>query len=464
MRETNSLAGMVLREMGLEAGQVVHAVEQVVGRGETPPANKPELAPPLKQAIELSVDEARLLGHQYIGTEHLMLGLIRQGESTAIDVMRSLDLDLKQVRAELARTILQGQAMAQQKLPELSFETETPKNPLTPLHFDLTQEAEEGKLDPLIGRQQIIDRILQILGRRAKHNPILVGEPGVGKRAIVRGLALRMAEWQVPPDLWQRRLLVVDGNLPTSVVYRTLIQERVAKALDEAARANAIIFIDNIHKLITAAGTNIEFANVIKFALMRDDIQVIGATTPAYFQKYIDGEAAREWHLQAIHVKEASLEETTQILQGMKPRYEAHHQLPIEEDALNAAAHLAARYVTDRVLPGKAIDLLDEAGSYARMHNMPNVTEVRDTYRKLRRVKKAKQEAQEAQHTDDALELRQQEMDLEAKLAELRETLHNAGHETSVTLENVAEVASMWTGIPASQMIDEERARLRGTQ
>ncbi|MCC6455338.1 MAG: AAA family ATPase [Caldilineaceae bacterium] len=466
VREENGMVLTVLRELGVEPGQIIHTVERTAGHSQTPPTHKPTLTETSKRVIELSVDEARLMGHHYIGTEHLLLGLVRQGESLAVKVLQAVGLDLDKVRTQMARAILlkqaQGKAEARGSLLE-AVDPSSPPIPLGPLRHDLTEAAQEGKLDPLIGRQEELERIIQILGRRTKNNPILVGEPGVGKRAIVRGLAQRMVNGEVSLSLLNRRLLVLDaGNFVVSIIYRELVEQRLHKVLAEGASSRSILFIDNVHRIVTAAGTDVDIANVFKLALNRGELQIIGATTPSQYAKHISADVAREWYVQPVEIKEASLEETIAILKGVKFRYEDHHQLSITDEALNVAAHLAARYATDGFLPEKAIDLLDESSSYARMHNAANENSLREALLELKEVKKKKQEAVEEQRFDDAIDLRYREVELEAKIAALREHGSTAINQPKLTLEEIAQVVSLRTGVPRDRLIAEERNRLQG--
>jgi ATP-dependent Clp protease ATP-binding subunit ClpC len=466
VREENGMAVTVLRELGVEPGQIIHTVERTAGRSQTPPTHKPTLTEHSKRVIELSVDEARLMGHHYIGTEHLLLGLVRHGDNLAIKVLQALELNLDKVRTQVARAILLRQAQERSEVTRPSLEPVDPQSPLTPLNllrYDLTEAAQEGKLDPLIGRQEELERIIQILGRRTKNNPILVGEPGVGKRALVKGLAQRMINGQVPLSLLNRRLLVLDaGNFVVSIIYRELVEQRLKKVLAEGASSNSILFIDNVHRIVSAAGTDVEVANVFKLALNRGELQIIGATTPSQYAKHINTDVAREWYLQPVEIKEASLEETIEILRGMKFRYEKHHQLSITDEALNVATHLAARYVTDGFLPDKAIDLMDESSSYVRMHNTANEALIREALLELKEVKKKKQEALEEQRFEDAIALRYREAELEAKLSKLGESGSEASNQPKVTLEDIAEVISLRTGVPRDRLISEERTRLQG--
>ncbi len=458
VREENGVAVKVLRELGVEPVQVIRAVERTVGRGERPPFGKPTLAPRTKRVIELAVDEARLMGHHYIGTEHLLLGLVREGEGIAVNVLRGLGINLDRVRTQTARNILQTQAQSKEKQKKES------KTPLVDqLGFDLTAAAEEGKLDPVIGRQTEIERMIQILSRRTKNNPALIGEPGVGKTAIVEGLAQRIIEGNVPEPLLNRRLLMLDvGSLVAGTMYRGQFEERLKKVIEEIIQSGAILFIDEVHMLVGAgaAGSSVDAANILKPALSRGELQVIGATTLDEYRKYIESDAALERRFQPILVAEPSIEETVLILRGVKSRYEDHHKLLITDEAVNAAAHLAARYVPDRFMPDKAIDLIDEAGSRVRMYKAPYAANLRETFMNLKKLQKLKEEALETQRFDDAIDLRYREVELEARLTELREGWNEAANQPKVTPEDIAEVVAMWTGVPVSRIAGEERERL----
>ncbi len=458
VREENGVAVKVLRELGVEPNQVIRAVERTVGRGERPPFGKPTLAPRTKRVIELAVDEARLMGHHYIGTEHLLLGLVREGEGIAVNVLRGLGINLDRVRTQTARNILQTQAQSKEKQKK---ESKTPL--MDQLGYDLTAAAEEGKLDPVIGRQSEIERLIQILSRRTKNNPALIGEPGVGKTAIVEGLAQRIIEGDVPEPLLNKRLLMLDvGSLVAGTMYRGQFEERLKKVIEEVIQSASILFIDEVHMLVGAgaAGSSVDAANILKPALSRGELQVIGATTLDEYRKHIESDAALERRFQPILVGEPSIEETVAILKGVRARYEDHHKLLITDEAIDAAAHLAARYVPDRFMPDKAIDLIDEAGSRVRMYKAPYAANLRETFINLKKLQKQKEEALDTQRFDDAIDLRYREVELEAKLAELREGWNEAANQPKVTASDIAEVVAMWTGVPVSRIAGEERERL----
>jgi ATP-dependent Clp protease ATP-binding subunit ClpC len=408
--------------------------------------------------IELAVDEARLMGHHYIGTEHLLLGLVREGEGIAVNVLRGLGINLDRVRTQTARNILQSQAQSKDKQKKES------KTPLVDqLGYDMTAAAEEGKLDPVVGRQPEIERVIQILSRRTKNNPALIGEPGVGKTAIVEGLAQRIIDGDVPEPLLNKRLLMLDvGSLVAGTMYRGQFEERLKKVIEEVVTSQSILFIDEVHMLVGAgaAGSSVDAANILKPALSRGELQVIGATTLDEYRKHVESDAALERRFQPILVAEPSVEETIEILRGVRSRYEEHHKLIITDEALHSAAHLAARYVPDRFMPDKAIDLIDEAGSRVRMYKAPYAANLRETFMSLRKLQKEKEEAMDTQRYDDAIDLRYREVELEARINELREGWNEAANQPKVTAEDIAEVVAMWTGVPVSRIAGEERERL----
>jgi ATP-dependent Clp protease ATP-binding subunit ClpC len=430
-----------------------------VGRGERVPFGKPSLAPRTKRVIELAVDEARLMGHHYIGTEHLLLGLVREGDGIAVNVLRSLGVNLDKVRTQTARSILQSQTQLSKDKPKT--ERKTPM--MDQLGLDLTAQAEEGKLDPVIGREKEIERVIQILSRRTKNNPALIGEPGVGKTAIVEGLAQRIIMGNVPEPLLNKRVLMLDvGSLVAGTMYRGQFEERLKKVIDEIKATSSILFIDEVHMLVGAgaAGSAVDAANILKPALSRGELQCIGATTLDEYRKHIEGDAALERRFQPVQVVEPSIDETIEILRGIKDAYEEHHKLAISDDAIYAAATLSARYVPDRFLPDKAIDLIDEASSRVRMYKAPYARSLRDTFANLRSLQKEKEEALNTQRYDDAIDLRYREVELEHELEQMRMGWESVGNRPSVSADDIAEVVAMWTGIPVTRIAGEESARL----
>ena len=458
VKEENGLASKILREVGATPAEVVRHVERMAPRNPRPPFGKPALTPRTKRVIELAVEEARQMGHPYIGTEHLLLGLVREDEGIAAEVLRSVGASMDKIRQQTTRTMLENQ------LQEKSTKKSESKTPLTDqLGFDLTAHAEEGKLDPVIGREKEIERVIQILSRRTKNNPALIGEPGVGKTAIVEGLAQRIIDGDVPETLIDKRVLMLDvGSLVAGTMYRGQFEERMKKVIEEITNSDAILFIDEVHMLVGAgsAGSSVDAANLLKPALARGELQCIGATTLDEYRKYIEGDASLERRFQPVLVDEPTIEQTIEILRGVRKMYEAHHQLKIGDDALQAAARLSARYVPDRFLPDKAIDLMDEAASRVRMYKLPYATTLRDTFRELKTTQKAKDEAVEAKRYDDALELRHHEIEIERQLEQLRKGWQEAAPQPTVSEDDIAEVVGMWTGIPMIRLVGEETARL----
>ena len=459
VREENGVAVKVLQELGVEGSHVVRAIERTVGRGERMPIGKPNLAPRTKRVLELAIDEARLMGHHYIGAEHILLGLVREGDGIADNVLRSLGVNLGKLRTQTARSILQSQTQLTKE--KQKAERKTPM--LDQLGLDLTALAEEGKLDRVIGREKEIERVVQILCRRTKNNPALIGEPGVGKTAIVEGLAQRIVEGNVPELLLNKRVLTLDvGSLVAGTMYRGQFEERLKKVIEEIKNTASILFIDEVHMLVGAgsAGSAVDAANILKPALSRGELQCIGATTLDEYRRYIEGDAALERRFQPVQVFEPTIEETVEILRGVKGAYETHHKLEITEDAIHAAATLAARYVVDRFLPDKAIDVIDEAASRVRMYKAPYARNLRETFVTLKSLQKEKEEALNTQRYDDAIDLRYREVELEHELDQLRMGWEDVDNRPKVMAEDVAEVVSMWTGIPLMRIAGEESARL----
>lgn len=455
-REESGVAARVLKDLGVEPKALRKGVEEMIGRGERKVLAKIALTPRTKRVIELAVDEARRLGHHYIGTEHLLLGLAREGEGIAVDVLKSLGVNLDRLRTETVRIMMESPDRPQGK----KGETQTPL--IDQLGIDLTAWAEEGKLDPVIGRQKEIERVIQILSRRTKNNPALIGEPGVGKTAIVEGLAQLIASGQAPKELLNRSLVMLDvGSLVAGTIYRGQFEERLKRVIGEIKDSNSILFIDELHMIVGAgaAGSSVDAANILKPALGRGELQCIGATTLDEYRKHVEGDASLERRFQPILVEEPTIDETIEILRGIKERYEEHHNLEITDEALKQAAHLSARYVPDRHLPDKAIDLVDEASSRVRMYKMPPLPQLQGALNELQEIRQKKEEAFRAQRYEEAANLRDQEMELSEELRQLR-----LGSEEvelpKVTAEDIAEVVSMWTGVPVTRIAGEESERL----
>ncbi len=463
IREEGGVAGRVLRELGLEEHRVQAMVERLSGVGTRTPFTKIELSPSTKRILELAVDEARRMGQHYISTEHLLLGMVRQNEGVAMDVMRKFGISAEQVRRQTRRMLKENPVSAGER-PSKSGKKEKSKTPLVDqLATDLTALADEQKLDPVIGRNTEIERVIQILARRTKNNPALMGEPGVGKTAIVEGLAQRIVEGHVPEVLYNKRVLQLDvGSLVAGTMYRGQFEERLKRVIEELKSSDAILFIDEVHMLVGAgsAGSAVDAANILKPALSRGELQCIGATTLDEYRKHIESDAALERRFQPVRVEEPTPDESIKILQGIKSAYEKHHNLVITEEAITAAVNLSTRYVTDRFLPDKAIDLIDEGSSRVRMYRASQPPDVREAYETLRRLREERNSLVESGRFEDAGQIREEEEEVQRQLDELRVGDTEDKETLLVTAEDIAEVLSMWTGIPIIQLTAEESARL----
>src|SRR3990170_19560 len=418
-----------------------------------------------EQVLQFAIEEARRMGHHYIGTEHLLLGLVRQGEGVAIEVLRRLGVTPEQVRRQTRRILQESPARRPPAQTTGSPPREQqPKTPLVDqLAIDLTTKAEEGKLDPVIGREVEIERVIQVLARRTKNNPALIGEPGVGKTAIVEGLAQRIVAGETPEPLLGKRVLQLDvGSLVAGTMYRGQFEERLKRVIEELKQSEAILFIDEVHMLVGAgsAGSSVDAANILKPALSRGELQVIGATTLDEYRKYIESGAALERRFQPVMVEEPSIEETIDILRGVKGPYENHHKLVITDEAIEAAAYLSSRYVTDRFLPDKAIDLIDESASRVRMYKSPEAHTLKRMMTELKETRAAHAVALEEARLDDAQELVMRESDVEEKLTQMRAGWQRSEDSPRVTPDDIAEVVAMWTGVPVMQIAQEESERL----
>jgi ATP-dependent Clp protease ATP-binding subunit ClpC len=466
IREEGGVAGRVLRELGLEADRVQEIVERLTGPGQYR-GGKLDLSPGTQQVLEYAVEEARRMGHHYIGTEHLLLGLVRYGEGIALDVLRKLGVTPEQIRRQTRRVLQESTATRRTstggEAKSARSEQARPKTPMVDqLATDLTALAEDGKLDPVIGRQMEIERVIQILARRTKNNPALIGEPGVGKTAIVEGLAQRIIEGDVPGPLLDKRVLQLDvGSLVAGTMYRGQFEERLKRVIEELKSSGAILFIDEVHMLVGAgaAGSSVDAANILKPALSRGELQVIGATTLDEYRKHIESDAALERRFQPVIVEEPTISETIDILRGVRSAYEEHHRLTISDEALEAAAHLSARYVTERFLPDKAIDLIDESSSRVRMYKSPAAKTAKELTAQLREIRQNHALALEDGRHDDAQDYLERQENLERQLERLR-TGWDRSNSPVVTAEDIAEVVSMWTGVPVMQIAQEESLRL----
>lgn len=466
IREEGGVAGRVLRELGLNADRVQEIIERITGPGRAR-SGKLDLSPGTQQVLEYAVEEARQMGHHYIGTEHILLGLVRYDEGIAMDVLRRLGVTPEQIRRQTRRVLQESTAARRTSTSrERSSSRKEPAKSKTPmvdqLATDLTGLAEEGKLDPVIGRQMEIERVIQILARRTKNNPALIGEPGVGKTAIVEGLAQRIIEGYIPAPLLGKRVLQLDvGSLVAGTMYRGQFEERLKRVIDELKASESILFIDEVHMLVGAgaAGSSVDAANILKPALSRGELQVIGATTLDEYRKHIESDAALERRFQPVVVEEPTVEESLDILRGVRSAYEEHHRLTISDEALDAAVHLSSRYVTERYLPDKAIDLIDESSSRVRMYKSPTAQLAKELMDELRDVRSSRALALEDGRNDDAEDYLIRQEDLERELEKLR-TEWDRDSSPTVTADDIAELVAMWTGVPVMQIAQEESQRL----
>ena len=463
--EGTGVAAKVLKSMGVNLKDARIEVEKIIGRGSGFVAVEIPFTPRAKRVLELSLEEARQLGHNYIGTEHLLLGLIREGEGVAARVLENLGVDLSKVRTQVIRML--GETAEVSAGGGGSGRTKTPT--LDEFGSNLTQMAQDGKLDPVVGREKEIERVIQILGRRTKNNPVLIGEPGVGKTAIAEGLAQRISNSDIPDILQEKRVVTLDiGLLVAGTKYRGEFEERLKKIMEEIRTAgNVILVIDEVHTLIGAGAAEgaIDAANILKPALARGELQCIGATTLDEYRKHIERDAALERRFQPVMVGEPSVEETIEILIGLRQRYEEHHKLKIDDEALVAAAKLADRYISDRFLPDKAIDLMDEAGSRVRLINSQLPPAAKELDKELRQALKDKDDAVRKQDFDKAAELRDREIDLKQQIRALSqtkkaETPAEDAPEIRVTEEDIAYIVSSWTGVPVLKITESESVKL----
>ncbi|ABP56703.1 ATP-dependent Clp protease ATP-binding subunit [Salinispora tropica] len=467
IHEGEGVAAKALESLGISLEGVRQQVEEIIGQGQQAPSGHIPFTPRAKKVLELSLREALQLGHNYIGTEHILLGLIREGEGVAAQVLVKLGADLNRVRQQVIQ-LLSGY---QGKEPAAAGTAPGEAAPSTSLVLDqfgrnLTQAAREGKLDPVIGREKEIERVMQVLSRRTKNNPVLIGEPGVGKTAVVEGLSQRIVKGEVPETLKDKQLYTLDlGALVAGSRYRGDFEERLKKVLKEIrTRGDIILFIDEIHTLVGAGAAEgaIDAASILKPMLARGELQTIGATTLDEYRKHLEKDAALERRFQPIQVGEPSLPHTIEILKGLRDRYEAHHRVSITDAALVAAATLADRYISDRFLPDKAIDLIDEAGARMRIRRMTAPPDLRDFDERIAQVRRDKESAIDAQDFERAAQLRDTEKQLLGQKAQ-REKEWKAGDldvVTEVDDEQIAEVLGNWTGIPVYKLTEEETSRL----
>ncbi len=487
--EGTGVAAKVLKSMGVNLKDARVEVEKIIGRGSGFVAVEIPFTPRAKRVLELSLEEARQLGHNYIGTEHLLLGLIREGEGVAARVLENLGVDLAKVRTQVIRMLGETAEVASGSSGKGSTKTPT----LDEFGSNLTQMAAEAKLDPVVGRHNEIDRVIQILGRRTKNNPVLIGEPGVGKTAIAEGLAQRITQGEIPDILEDKRVLTLDiGLLVAGTKYRGEFEERLKKIMEEIRSAgNVILVIDEVHTLIGAGAAEgaIDAANILKPALARGELQCIGATTLDEYRKHIERDAALERRFQPVMVGEPSVVDTIEILKGLRERYEQHHRLKISDEALVAAATLGDRYISDRFLPDKAIDLIDEAGSRVRLLNSKLPPAAKEVDKQLRGVQKEKEDAVRQQDFTKAGELRDKEVELRDQIRSILQARRDdepaaapaaaeaqgssfagiapaddGGTDESraplVTEEDIAQIVASWTGVPVQKLTESESVKL----
>ena len=462
VREGEGIAAKALLALSLSPEKVQQEVESLIGRGQGV-AQTVHYTPRAKKVIELSMDEARKLGHSYVGTEHILLGLIREGEGVAARVLNNLGVSLNKARQQVLQLLGSNESSSNHQNGTTSH-ANTPT--LDSLARDLTSIAREGRLDPVIGRSKEIQRVIEVLSRRTKNNPVLIGEPGVGKTAIAEGLAQQIVNNEVPEILRDKRVMTLDmGTVVAGTKYRGEFEDRLKKVMDEIRQAgNIILFIDELHTLIGAGGAEgaIDASNILKPSLARGELQCIGATTIDEYRKYIEKDAALERRFQPIQVDQPTVDESIQILKGLRDRYEAHHRVSISDEAIIEAVKMSDRYITDRFLPDKAIDVIDEAGSKVRLRSFTTPPNLKELEVKLEEVRKEKDAAVQSQEFEKAASLRDSEQRLREQLDETkRQWKEKQGKENSeVTIEDIANVVSSWTNIPVTRLAQTEADKL----
>jgi len=466
LREEEGLAARVLESLDITVEEVRAQVARIVGQGDEVTTGQIPFTPRAKKVLELALREALSLGHNYIGTEHILLGLVRENEGVAARILLDFDADAEKIRNEIIR-MLSGPGRRQAGAGGPAGEKSKSSKLLDQFGRNFTKQAQEGKLDPVVGRQTEIERIMQILARRQKNNPVLIGEPGVGKTAIVEGLAQRISSNQVPEILKGKQIYSLDlAALVAGSKYRGEFEERLKKVMKEIQqRGDIVLFIDELHNLVGAGAAEgaIDAASILKPALARGELQTIGATTLDEYRKYLERDAALERRFQQVRVEEPTVDDSVQILRGLRDRYEAHHRVTITDEALKAAAELSDRYIQDRHLPDKAIDLIDEAASRLRIKSMSAPPRYRELEDEIERVRKEKEASIENQEFEKAASLRDKERKLTQKKRELEEqwrTSESGEEQPQVGEEEIADIVSMWTGIPVFKLTEAESARL----
>ncbi len=464
VREGTGIAARVLQNQGITPEKVTKEIEALIGKGEEINRQPVGLTPRSKRVVELSFAEARKLGHNYIGTEHLLLGIMKEGDSIAARILMNLGVDPQRLYSEIIRMLNNETVSAGGEARNSPRYANTPT--LNQFGRDLTEMAREGKIDPVIGRDREIERVIQILSRRTKNNPCLIGEPGVGKTAIVEGLAQKIVEGNIPEILKNKRVVTMDlSSMVAGAKYRGEFEERLKKAMDEVKKAgNVILFIDEMHTIVGAGAAEgaIDASNILKPSLARGELQVIGATTLDEYRKNVEKDAALERRFQPIIVGEPSREETLEILKGLRDKYEAHHRVKITDEALEAAVKLSDRYITDRFLPDKAIDLIDEAASRVRLKAFTAPPDLKKLEERMEKLAKEKEDAIRCQEFEKAAKIRDEEHRIRSELEKFKNEWQqkNSTVTNTVTDEEIGEIVSSWTGIPVRRLVEEESEKL----
>ncbi|MFO7814250.1 MAG: ATP-dependent Clp protease ATP-binding subunit [Halanaerobiales bacterium] len=460
VKEKKGIAGKVLSEHAkLKEGQIIDAIKSIIGTGKNKVEGSISLTPRSKKVLNLSMEQARKLNHSYIGTEHILLGVISEGEGVAVRILQELGVELDKVKKEILDILSDGN----QNNTEIK-DSETPE--LDKYSRDLTQMASEDKLDPVIGREKEIERVVQVLSRRTKNNPVLIGEPGVGKTAIIEGLAKNISEENVPEILIDKRVVALDlSSLVAGSKYRGEFEKRLKALMSEIVESgNIILFIDEMHTIVGAGAAEgaIDAANILKPALARGELQAIGATTLDEYRKYIEKDSALERRFQSIMVEENTPEQSMEILKGLRDPYEAHHKVKITDQAIKAAVNMSHRYITDRFLPDKAIDLMDEAASRVRLKNNTRPNELKDINERIEELEKEKEAAVKNQEFEKAAELRDKEKELKKELEDIKENWEQKKGRNNmvVQVEDIAQIVSSWTGIPVTKLEETETKKL----